>query len=101
MGTRKSIRPVTRGTAALMAVVAMFQIRTAAGAPDDIFMIAAPVVGSDPPKATDIRDGDASVSTQTGALQYSYPIQVPPGPDNKRYLLTKKEKLGHLLDDMD
>ncbi len=27
-------------------------------------------------------------------------IQVPPGPDNRRYLLTKKEKLGHLLDDV-
>jgi 3,4-dihydroxy 2-butanone 4-phosphate synthase / GTP cyclohydrolase II len=26
------------------------------------------------------------------------PIQVPAGPDNQRYLLTKKEKLGHLLD---
>jgi hypothetical protein len=37
------------------------------------------VIGSDPPKASDIMDGDASVSTQTGALQYSYPIRVPPG----------------------
>lgn len=26
------------------------------------------------------------------------PIQVPPGPDNERYLLTKKDKLGHKLD---
>jgi 3,4-dihydroxy 2-butanone 4-phosphate synthase/GTP cyclohydrolase II len=29
------------------------------------------------------------------------PIQVPPGPDNRKYLLTKKEKLGHLLDDVE
>jgi 3,4-dihydroxy 2-butanone 4-phosphate synthase/GTP cyclohydrolase II len=26
------------------------------------------------------------------------PIQVPPNPHNKRYLKTKKDKLGHLLD---
>jgi hypothetical protein len=41
--------------------------------------MAAPAIGSDPPKAADVRTGDASVSTQTGALQYSYPIKVPPG----------------------
>jgi 3,4-dihydroxy 2-butanone 4-phosphate synthase/GTP cyclohydrolase II len=29
------------------------------------------------------------------------PIQVPATQHNRRYLLTKKEKLGHLLDDMD
>src|SRR5579871_5360821 len=28
------------------------------------------------------------------------PIQVPPGERNRRYLQTKKEKLGHLLDDI-
>src|SRR5476649_2800569 len=28
------------------------------------------------------------------------PIQVPPNEANKRYLLTKKEKLGHLLDEI-
>src|SRR5947209_3646136 len=26
------------------------------------------------------------------------PIQIPPTPDNRRYLLTKKDKLGHKLD---
>jgi 3,4-dihydroxy 2-butanone 4-phosphate synthase/GTP cyclohydrolase II len=26
------------------------------------------------------------------------PIQIPPGPDNRRYLRTKKDKLGHKLD---
>jgi 3,4-dihydroxy 2-butanone 4-phosphate synthase/GTP cyclohydrolase II len=29
------------------------------------------------------------------------PIQIPPNRSNKRYLQTKKDKLGHLLDDMD
>jgi GTP cyclohydrolase II len=29
------------------------------------------------------------------------PIQVPPNEHNSRYLKTKKDKLGHLLDDMD
>jgi 3,4-dihydroxy 2-butanone 4-phosphate synthase/GTP cyclohydrolase II len=29
------------------------------------------------------------------------PIQVPANPKNRHYLRTKKEKLGHLLDDMD
>ncbi|MBK7193244.1 MAG: hypothetical protein IPH80_12255 [Myxococcales bacterium] len=48
-------------------------------APADIAAIPAPMLGSDPPKAKDIRDGDASVSTQTGALSYAYPISVPPG----------------------
>ena len=84
MGTRLvswrgARRASTRGFAALLATVAIFQWRPAQGAPGDIFTSAAPVAGSDPPKATDLKDGDASVSTQTGALQYSYPIQVPPG----------------------
>jgi hypothetical protein len=61
-----------------MATVAFFQLGPARGAPGDIFSIPAPVIGSDPPKASDITGGDASVSTQTGALQYSYPIRVPP-----------------------
>jgi 3,4-dihydroxy 2-butanone 4-phosphate synthase/GTP cyclohydrolase II len=29
------------------------------------------------------------------------PIQVPPNQNNKRYLKTKKDKLGHLLDDVE
>jgi 3,4-dihydroxy 2-butanone 4-phosphate synthase/GTP cyclohydrolase II len=29
------------------------------------------------------------------------PIQIPPNQKNKRYLKTKREKLGHLLDDME
>src|ERR1043165_1251221 len=62
-----------------MALVSLQQIRPARAEPGDIFQTAAPAIGSDPPKATPLQDGDASVSTQTGALQYSYPIAVPPG----------------------
>jgi hypothetical protein len=49
------------------------------GAPADITQVAAPMVGTDPPKARDVAAGDASVSTQNGTLSYSYPIVVPPG----------------------
>jgi hypothetical protein len=48
-------------------------------APADIITSPAPTLGADPPKAKELRDGDVSVSTQTGALTYSYPIAVPPG----------------------
>ena len=29
------------------------------------------------------------------------PIQIPPNQHNREYLRTKKEKLGHLLDEME
>lgn len=48
-------------------------------APGDINSVPAPTIGADAPKAHDIKVGDASVSTQTGAVTYSYPITVPPG----------------------
>ena len=28
------------------------------------------------------------------------PIQVPPSENNQRYLRTKKDKLGHILDEL-
>jgi hypothetical protein len=72
-------RPAARGLAAFLATVTLVQFSPVRGAPADIFSIPAPVIGADPPKAADVKDGDSSVSTQTGALTYSYPIQVPPG----------------------
>ena len=54
-------------------------VRPGNGAPGDVFSVPAPMLGSDPPAGAAIRDGDASVSTQTGAFQYAYPITVPPG----------------------
>ena len=83
MGTRTDFSRTrgafVRGTAALMATVAVCQFGAVKASPGDIFASPAPAIGSAAPNATDIRDGDASVSTQTGAVQYGYPIQVPPG----------------------
>ena len=68
-----------RGLTTFLSILAFSQIHPARGAPADIFSIPAPVIGTDPPKAADVKDGDTTVSTQTGALTYSYPFQVPPG----------------------
>jgi len=69
----------TRGIAAFMAIAVVFTMRPAHGSPGDIFSLPAPVIGADPPKAAELRVGDVSVSTQTGALSFSFAIQVPPG----------------------
>lgn len=72
-------RPFARGLALLLAVATLHSARHAYSAPADIFSIPAPMIGASPPKSSDLKDGDASVATQTGAFQYGYPIQVPPG----------------------
>lgn len=79
MVARPSTSAFTRGLAALLAVTSVLQLRVASSAPADIFSIPAPVIGADAPKSADIKSGDATVSTQTGALSWSYPIAVPPG----------------------
>jgi len=61
-----------------MALVAIQQIRPVHAEPGGLFETPAPAIGSAPPTASTIQDGDASVS-ETGALKYGYPIQVPPG----------------------
>jgi hypothetical protein len=71
MGKRDGSRPAARGMAAFLVVVSVLQMRPAKAAPGDIFAIPAPGIGADPPKATDIKDGDVSVATATGALQYN------------------------------
>src|SRR5687768_14108849 len=77
---RRPVRvALMRGLTALLTVVVVLQARPATSAPADIFSIPAPVIGADPPKARDIPDGDATVSTQTGALTWSYPVSTPPG----------------------
>jgi hypothetical protein len=72
----------SRLVATFLVVTAVLQFGPAVGAPGDIFQQAAPVIGSDPPKSKDISDGDLSVATQTGAVNFGYPIVVPPGRGN-------------------
>ena len=79
MGPVVCTRRHLRSRIVALALASTAFVQQAVSAPADIFESAAPVVGSDPPKARDIRDGDASIATKTGALQYSYPISVPPG----------------------
>jgi hypothetical protein len=78
-GSCRSRGVLSRGLACAMAASIVVQLSPARGEPGDIFSIPAPAIGSDPPKEAEIKHGDASVSTQTGALTYAYPIQVPPG----------------------
>ncbi|MEO6771827.1 MAG: SpvB/TcaC N-terminal domain-containing protein, partial [Kofleriaceae bacterium] len=61
-----------------MAMVTFVQL-PAGAAPAELMTSPAGAVSSEAPKAAPLSAGDASVSTQTGALQYSYPIPVPPG----------------------
>lgn len=68
-----------RAVSLAMALIAIIGTRPARSSPGDVFAIGAPTASATPAKAADIQDGDASVSTQTGALDYSYPIPVPPG----------------------
>ncbi len=78
---RQGIRgPATIGVQ-LVAVTLAFAMmgQTASANPTDVTTSPAPVVGADPPKGTEIESGDAKVAPKTGALQYSYPIAVPPG----------------------
>jgi RHS repeat-associated protein len=78
-GLCRSRGVLSRGLASAMAAIVVLQVSPARGAPADVFDIPAPAIGSDPPKEAEIKHGDASVSTQTGALTYRYPIVVPPG----------------------
>jgi RHS repeat-associated protein len=68
-----------RGLAALVAITTIMTVRPAASAPSDIFTQPAPTIGTNPAKASDLKAGDASVATTTGALEYSFSIAVPPG----------------------
>jgi RHS repeat-associated protein len=81
MGSRLSARRYGIGTrlVALSLALTVVRMRPASGEPGDIFTVAAPVSSSAGPTATPIADGDSSVSTQTGAFTYSYPLALPPG----------------------
>lgn len=73
-------RPARSAAARLLAATLVVGVvRLGHAAPTDVLNTPAPVLGADPPKAQALKEGDASVATQTGALDYSYPISVPPG----------------------
>ena len=74
-----SRRTIVRGMAAFMAASTFIATTQSVAAPADIFSSPAPVIGAAAPKAAELKPGEASVSTQTGALTYGYPITVPPG----------------------
>ena len=73
-----------RALSLAMALATIVSVRPAHGDPADIFSVAAPALGAEQPKAAPIMDGDASVATKTGALEYGYPIDVPPGRNGMR-----------------
>src|SRR5690348_9488703 len=80
-------RIVAQGVA-MLCILSM--VRVGRGAPGDVFngnaasALTGNMLDASPPKGADLRAGDASVSTQTGALRYSYPIEVPPGEAGER-----------------
>lgn len=53
-------------------------LRGVLAAPGDPTLVAVPTLGGEPPRPIAIADGDATVATQTGALEYAFPIDVPP-----------------------
>jgi RHS repeat-associated protein len=64
----------------LLSTLALFGlVNPGFGSPGSVLDMDVPILGGDLPKSREIADGDGSVSTQTGAFQYSYPIAVPPG----------------------
>jgi RHS repeat-associated protein len=72
-------RRAPRALCAVMAATLLLFTRPSQAAPADVFSIAAPTLGSQLPKSEAIEQTSASVSTQTGAFKYGYPIEVPPG----------------------
>ncbi|MFT3697710.1 MAG: RHS repeat-associated core domain-containing protein [Kofleriaceae bacterium] len=82
---RRNITSTQSALALMLALSIVIQGgQFAYASPGDIFEMAAPVAGAEQPKAAEIHDGDVSVSSQTGALTFSYPITVPPGRNNMR-----------------
>ena len=58
-------------------------------------------VRADPPADEQSRRRWSASRAATGCASWSaMPIQVPPNQNNRKYLQTKKDKLGHLLDSL-
>ncbi|MBX3159707.1 MAG: hypothetical protein KF773_27300 [Deltaproteobacteria bacterium] len=83
-----------RSTATMLAAIAILRIGPATGSPGEIYQVPAPAIGSDPPKSAELKSNDASVSSQTGALQYSYPIKLPPNRGNEVQLALSYSSQG-------
>jgi hypothetical protein len=67
------------GTYLLIACLCGSLTTGALGAPSDVLAIPDPAPTEVPRAERPIEAGDATVASQTGALQYAYPIAVPPG----------------------
>lgn len=74
---RSTLRSILASTIGL--VIGMTCAELALGAPKSVFNSPAPPAKPTPAEAVKVDPGDLSVSSQTGALTYSYPIPVPPG----------------------
>ena len=77
--SRSSRTAFTRSLATLLVVISVLQLRVARSAPADTFASPAPALSAEPVKAADIKAGDLTVSSQTGAISWGYPVAVPPG----------------------
>jgi hypothetical protein len=75
---------LTTRVLALTLALAVVQFRPAFSSPGDIFTVSAPLATDTPAAGAPIADGDAAVSTQTGALTYKFQISLPPGRGKAR-----------------
>jgi RHS repeat-associated protein len=76
---RNPRKQVAVGGLLLVLVLAASIVTSGHAEPGDVLKLAVPIISEPPPQVRELRDGDATVATQTGALQYSFPIAVPPG----------------------
>lgn len=76
---RTRTRTRTTFARALAGLLAVTMASPLWAAPGDITRVPAPSLGANPPAAREIAAGDTTVSTQTGAFQYTFRIAVPPG----------------------
>lgn len=79
MSRRRRTAKVALGTQLLVVVLVASLVRPGFSEPGSVLTSDVPIVGGESPKAREVKDGDATVSTQTGAFQYTYPIPLPPG----------------------
>jgi RHS repeat-associated protein len=79
MRTTTKTTNITRRLTAVALISISVAGRGASAGPADITISVAPALGTDAPAGAAIKGNNAAVSSQTGALQYSFPITVAPG----------------------